>query len=57
MTGIYGTSYKEEKEKFWEWMHSHFQPSDISWLCRGDFNEFIWEFEKSGGAAVLYNRP
>lgn len=23
----------------------------------GDFNEYIWDHEKSGGVEVLYNRP
>ncbi|TQD71025.1 hypothetical protein C1H46_043451 [Malus baccata] len=35
----------------------HFRPSSIPWLCGGDFNEFLWESEKSGGSQVLYNRP
>ena len=39
-------------------MSDHFLlPLNIPWLCEGDFNEFIWESEKSGGAPVLYNRP
>ena len=38
-------------------MTNHFTPSDIPWLCRWDFNEFLWDHEKSGGAEVLYNRP
>lgn len=29
----------------------------IPWLCGGDFNEFIWDFEKSSGTKVLYNKP
>lgn len=57
VTGIYGTSYREEKKGFWEWMHSQFQPTDIPWLYGGDFNEFIWESDKLGGAAILYKRP
>ncbi|CAN6691397.1 unnamed protein product [Malus baccata var. baccata] len=39
------------------WMSSHFSPADIPWLCAGDFNEFLWDHEKSGGVEVLYNRP
>ncbi|KAM1044559.1 hypothetical protein ACFX2J_035469 [Malus domestica] len=57
VTGVYGTPYRGEKEAFWNWMNSFFQPMDILWLCGGDFNEFLWESEKSGGAPVLYNRP
>lgn len=25
-------------------------------MCGGDFNEFLWDYEKDGGAEVLYNR-
>ncbi|KAM1585182.1 hypothetical protein ACFX1Z_038078 [Malus domestica] len=57
VTSVYGTPYCGEKATFWNWMNSFFQPIDIPWLCGGDFNEFLWESEKSGGAPVLYNRP
>ncbi|CAN6715757.1 unnamed protein product [Malus baccata var. baccata] len=57
ITGVYGTPYREDKAEFWEWMSSYFTPSDIPWLCAGDFNEFLWDHEKSGGVEVLYNRP
>ncbi|KAM2201343.1 hypothetical protein ACFX1R_001179 [Malus domestica] len=40
-TGVYGTSYKAEKEEFWGWMNTHFSPSTIPWLCGGDFNEYL----------------
>ncbi|XP_068340019.1 uncharacterized protein [Pyrus communis] len=56
-TGVYGTSYRAEKRMFWEWMVNHFTPTDIPWICGGDFNEFMWDHEKSGGVEVLYNRP
>ncbi|XP_070660618.1 uncharacterized protein [Malus domestica] len=57
ITGVYGTSYREEQAAFWEWMTNSFTPSDIPWLCVGDFNVFLWDHEKSGGMKVLYNRP
>ncbi|KAB2621987.1 hypothetical protein D8674_024169 [Pyrus ussuriensis x Pyrus communis] len=57
ITGVYGTSYRVEKSLFWEWMVNHFTPTDIPWICGGDFNEFLWDHEKSGGVEVLYNRP
>ncbi|XP_070668433.1 uncharacterized protein [Malus domestica] len=57
VTGVYGTPYREDKAEFWEWMSSYFSPSDIPWLCAGDFNEFLWDHEKSGGVEVLYNWP
>ncbi|KAM1780201.1 hypothetical protein ACFX12_041495 [Malus domestica] len=57
ITGVYGTLYREEKAAFWDWMSNYFTPSDIPWFCAGDFNEFLWDHEKSGGVEVLYNRP
>ncbi|CAN6679292.1 unnamed protein product [Malus baccata var. baccata] len=59
VTGVYGTPYRGEKSSFWDWMYSHFSPSDIPWLCGGDFNEFLWDHEKSGGGGVegTYKRP
>lgn len=57
VTGVYGMTYRGEKAEFWGWMQTHFSPSDIPWLCGGDFNEFIWDHEKSGGVEVYYNRP
>lgn len=57
ITGVYGTTYREEKALFGDWMKTHFSPSTVLWLCGGDFNEFIWDHEKSGGAVVLYNQP
>ncbi|XP_070672121.1 uncharacterized protein [Malus domestica] len=56
-TGVYGTSYRGEKDVFWSMMKTKFTPSDIPWLCGGDFNEFLLDHEKSGGMEVLYNRP
>ncbi|CAN6690416.1 unnamed protein product [Malus baccata var. baccata] len=56
-TFVYGTPYRREKLDFWNWMSNYFGPTDIPWLCGGDFNEFVWDHEKSGGASVLYNRP
>ncbi|KAB2632299.1 hypothetical protein D8674_028546 [Pyrus ussuriensis x Pyrus communis] len=56
ITGVYGTPYRVEKNLFWEWMVNHFTPTDIPWICGGDFNEFLWDHEKYGGVEVLYNR-
>ncbi|XP_068339108.1 uncharacterized protein [Pyrus communis] len=56
-TGVYGTPYRNEKSVFWDWMDHHFIPTDIPWICGGDFNEYIRDHEKSGGVEVLYNRP
>ncbi|XP_070673151.1 uncharacterized protein [Malus domestica] len=57
ITGVYGTSYREEKVAFWEWMTNFFTPSDIPWMFARDFNEFLWDHEKSGAVEVFYNRP
>ena len=55
-TGVYGTAYRSEKESFWRSMIHSFGPSTIPWICGGDFNEFLWEHEKVGGAEVRHNR-
>ncbi|XP_068336635.1 uncharacterized protein [Pyrus communis] len=57
MVSVYGTSYRAEKSMYWDWMVNQFTPTDIPWICGGDFNEFMWDHEKSGGVEVLYNRP
>ncbi|KAB2606847.1 hypothetical protein D8674_006564 [Pyrus ussuriensis x Pyrus communis] len=48
LTGVYGTPHRNEKSVFWDWMGHHFIPTDIPWICGGDFNEYIWDHEKSG---------
>ncbi|KAM1951519.1 hypothetical protein ACFX15_006123 [Malus domestica] len=55
-TGVYGTSYRTEKVEFWGGMIHKFAPDNIPWICGGDFNEFLWDHEKSGSAEVRYNR-
>ncbi|TQE04408.1 hypothetical protein C1H46_010027 [Malus baccata] len=55
-TGVYGTSYRSEKVDFWRGMIQNFGSNDTPWICGGDFNEFLWDHEKSGGAEVRYNR-
>lgn len=37
-------------------MINDFYPSTIPWICGGDFNEFLWEWEKAGGAEIRPNR-
>ena len=56
-TGVYGTSYRAEKEVFWRDMINKFNSDIGPWLCGGDFNEILWDHEKNGGAAVRYSRP
>ncbi|XP_050145591.1 uncharacterized protein LOC126621231 [Malus sylvestris] len=55
-TRVYGTSYSSEKVDFWRGMIQNFGSDDTQWTCGGDFNEFLWDHEKSGGAEVRYNR-
>ncbi|KAB2625965.1 hypothetical protein D8674_017625 [Pyrus ussuriensis x Pyrus communis] len=57
ITWVYGTAYRNEKEDFWGWMKDWFKPTNILWLCGGDFNEILWDYEKSGGTSLNYNRP
>lgn len=33
-------------------MNHDFSPSPIPWICGGNFNDFQWDWEKVGGAAV-----
>lgn len=51
-----GTSYKAEKGAIWRRMYTKFYPSTTPWICEGDFNEYLWAWEKSGGADLRHNR-
>lgn len=53
---MYGTSYRSEKADFWKGMIQNFSPDNTPWICGGDFNEFLWDHEKSGGVEVRYNQ-
>ncbi|XP_068319675.1 uncharacterized protein [Pyrus communis] len=57
VTWVYGTAYRNEKLEFWRWMKEWFKPTAIPWFCGGDFNEILWDYEKSGGASLNCNRP
>ncbi|CAN6571026.1 unnamed protein product [Malus baccata var. baccata] len=54
--GVYGTSYSSEKVDLWRGMIQNFGSDDTPWICGRDFNEFLWDHEKSRGAEVRYNR-
>ncbi|KAM2145646.1 hypothetical protein ACFX1R_049177 [Malus domestica] len=47
---VYGTPYRNEKIKFWQWIVEELSPTHAPWLCVGDFNEILSEDEKSGGS-------
>lgn len=55
VTFVYGKPYRADKVEFWNWMNTLFGSTDIPWLCGRDFDEFVWDHEKSGGVNVLYN--
>lgn len=55
-TGVYGTLYWAAKSKFWKGMQRDFSPSSLPWICGGDFNDYIWDWEKVGGAEVSPHR-
>ncbi|RXH86958.1 hypothetical protein DVH24_022231 [Malus domestica] len=55
-TGVYGTSYRAAKVAFWRGMIIDFYPSTIPWICGGDFNEYMWDWEKAGGTEARFNR-
>lgn len=49
-TGMYGESQGENKYKTWELLRDiHLQdPTNMPWLCAGDFNEILCHHEKEG---------
>lgn len=36
-------------------MNNDFYPSTTPWICEGDFNDFLWDWEKLGEAEVRHN--
>lgn len=49
-TGIYGESRSEEKENTWKLLRELKEKFDMPWLCCGDFNEILFNYEKEGGS-------
>ncbi|KAM1745450.1 hypothetical protein ACFX11_012192 [Malus domestica] len=39
------------------WLTRVLEPTADPWFCGRDLNEFLWEFEKSGGMEDLHTRP
>jgi hypothetical protein len=54
-TGIYGESRSEEKDKTWRLLRLLNHRSNLPWLCCGDFNEILFNYEKVGGDARSEN--
>lgn len=48
-TGVYGESKSEEKDNTWETLQELKSKFHLSWLCCGDFNEILFDYEKVGG--------
>ena len=48
-TGVYGESRSEDKDNTWDTLRSLKDKFNLSWLCCGDFNEILFNYEKEGG--------
>lgn len=40
-----------------EGMNQKFGSDNVPWICGEDFNEFLWDHDKSGDADIRYNWP
>jgi hypothetical protein len=49
-TGVYGEPKQEERNKTWKLLRTLKNHSSLPWLCAGDFNEILYDWEKEGGA-------
>jgi hypothetical protein len=49
-TGVYGEPRQEERSKMWRLLRTLKNHSSLPWLCAGDFNEILYEWEKEGRA-------
>jgi hypothetical protein len=52
-TGIYGESKTSEKDNTWKLLRTLSAQSNLPWLCMGDFNEILFDYEKEG----VYSGP
>ncbi|XP_038708495.1 uncharacterized protein LOC120003549 [Tripterygium wilfordii] len=48
-TGVYGESVADLRFNFWKIMQTLSSVINLPWLCAGDFNEILFDFEKKGG--------
>jgi exonuclease III len=49
-TGLYGEPKQAERDKTWRLLRTLKNHSSLPWLCAGDFNEILYDWEKEGGA-------
>ena len=49
MTGFYGHPVTSKREETWSILESLGHANQLLWLCIGDYNEIVSQFEKSGG--------
>ncbi|XP_020177948.1 uncharacterized protein [Aegilops tauschii subsp. strangulata] len=49
LTGIYGQAKTELKEETWKLLRTLHLQEKMPWVCMGDFNEILYNFEKQGG--------
>ena len=47
-TGIYGEPKMEKKEETWRLLRNLHHQEKLPWVCMGDFNEILYNFEKQG---------
>lgn len=55
LTGIYGESKSEEKNKTWLLLRIFKDRSNLLWVCCGVFNEILFNCEKEGGPSRADN--
>jgi hypothetical protein len=48
-TGIYGEPRTDLQSKTWEALRYLKSQDDLPWLCAGDFNEILFQYEQLGG--------
>ena len=46
---VYGPTDFEERQEVWKLMWEKRRNIEIPWLCVGDFNDILYEYEKEGG--------
>ncbi|KAI5336490.1 hypothetical protein L3X38_015758 [Prunus dulcis] len=54
---VYGPPHYRDKARFWDSLDRFSWNNNTPWLCTGDFNELLWQHEKSGGNPILHSTP